>query len=357
MSSLILHDWHLEQGANFYPVNGQETVLHYGEPAAEYAALTESAGIFDLSFRGRLCLTGADNVRFLHGQVTNNVKALKMGQGCYAAVVNAKGKLEGDLNVYRMPAPLWLDFEPGLSEVIIKRFDKFIIADDVQVVEVSRHYGLLSVQGICAEQLITRLGLVAEIPSAAMSFTTLEVPGLGECHLMNMARTGSSGFDWFVPASSLKPAMEKLLTAAKAVNGRLCGWQAMEFARIEAGIPRFGADMDASNLAPEAGIEARAISYDKGCYIGQEVIARIQTYGQVAKALRRLRLDPNLPHLPEKGEPLYMGDQPVGYITSAAALPAGKGNMALGYVRREANAIGNRLRLKSKEGESTVEIV
>src|SRR5207249_5027427 len=106
-----------------------------------------------------------------------------------------------------------------------------------------------------------------------------------------------------------------------------------ETARIEAGVPRFGADMDETNLAPEAGIEQGAISYTEGCYIGQEVIARIRTYGQVAKLLRGLLLPDDLPALPPKGEKLFHGDKEVGYITSAVASPAFRRNIALGYVR------------------------
>src|SRR5205823_13062557 len=134
---------------------------------------------------------------------------------------------------------------------------------------------------------------------------------------MNLPRIGSAGFDLFVPTAALGPVTDKLITAAKAVGGRACGWQALEMARIEAGIPRFAADMDETNLPPESGIEERAVSYTKGCYIGQEVIARVRTYGQVAKALRRLRLADGLHELPRKGDKLFHGTKEAGYITSA----------------------------------------
>jgi len=189
-----------------------------------------------------------------------------------------------------------------------------------------------------------------------MGFNTVNDATLGEIYLMNRARAGSSGFDLFVPAPSLGAVMDKLIAAAKQVGGRACGWQAMEMARIEAGIPRFGADMDESNLAPEAGIENRAISYAKGCYIGQEVIARIRTYGNVAKALRRLRLADDLKELPKKGDKLYRDGKEAGYITSAVASPALKANIALGYVRKEANQAGTELILRTADGESVVKV-
>ena len=142
-----------------------------------------------------------------------------------------------------------------------------------------------------------------------------------------------------------------------SAGGRACGWQALETARIEAGIPRFGVDMDETNLPPEAGIETRAISYTKGCYIGQEVIARIRTYGQVAKELRGLRLADNSKALPVRGDKLFKDGKDVGYVTSAVASPTFKANIALGYVRRECNQPGQTLDLGSAGGLSKVEVV
>ncbi len=356
MSTLSLHEFHDGLGARFTEVNGCEVVNDYGDAAAEHAAVTGAAGAFDLSFRGRVCLTGADHVRFLNGQVTNNVKDLRAGEGCYAALVTAKGKLQSDLNIYSLPNELLLDFEPGLTGTIIERLEKYVIADDVQMTDVAPLYGLLSAQGPKAEAVVRNLTLPGDIPAKPMSFITINDTTLGEIYLMNRPRTGSSGFDLFVPVGSLGAVMDKLIAAAKQVGGRACGWQAMETARIEAGIPRFGADMDESNLAPEAGIESRAISYAKGCYIGQEVIARIRTYGNVAKALRRLRLADDLKELPHKGNKLFRDGKDAGYITSAVASPALKGNIALGYVRKEANQPGTELILRTAGGESVARV-
>ena len=141
-----------------------------------------------------------------------------------------------------------------------------------------------------------------------------------------------------------------------AHGGRWCGWQALDTARVEAGIPRFGADMEESNLAPEA-LGARAISYSKGCYIGQEVIARIRTYGQVAKALRGLRFGEAAKELPVKGARIFSGEKEVGYITSAAHSPRMGRVMALGYVRREANQAGTALLVETPGGKAAAEIV
>jgi len=357
MSLLALHEFHEGLNGRFTEVNGAEAVNDYGDWLAEHAALRESAGVLDLSFRGRLCLTGVDRARWLNGQTTNNVKDLRAGEGCYAAVVTARGKLESDLNVWRLPDELLLDFEPGHTEALTQRLEKYIIADDVQVADAGPHYSLLSVQGPKAEMVARSLGLPVEIPAKPMHFASVKDATLGEIYLMNQPRLGTQGFDLFVPAAALGAVLDKLIAAARAVGGRACGWRALEAGRIEAGIPRFGADMDETNLAPEAGIEQRAISYAKGCYIGQEVIARIRTYGQVAKSLRGLRLADDLKELPAKGDKLFHEGKDVGYITSALASPALKANIALGYARKEANQIGTRLKLRNAHGESAVQIV
>ncbi len=357
MSSLSLHEFHEGLRARFTEVNGCEAVNDYGDWLAEHAALRETAGALDLSFRGRICLTGADRLRWLNGQVTNNVKDLRPGEGCYAALITAKGKLQSDLNIFCLPDELLLDFEPGLTEAVTPRLEKYVIADDVQVVDAAAAYGLLSVQGPKAETAVRGLALPLEIPGKPMNFTSFNDATLGEIYVVNQPRTGSSGFDLFVPTAALGAVLDKLIAAARGVGGRACGWQALEGARIEAGLPRFGADMDETNLAPEAGIENRAISYSKGCYIGQEVIARIRTYGQVTKRLRGLRLADDLKELPAHGDKLFHDGKEVGYITSALASPALKMNIALGYVRKEANEIGTRLILRNANDESEVEIV
>ena len=356
MPSLALHEFHEALGARFAEVNGCEVVNDYGDVLTEHSALRESAGVLDLSFRGRICVTGGDRVRFLNGQVTNNVKDLRAGAGCYAALVTAKGKLQSDLNIYCLPDELLLDFEPGLAEIVTQRLEKFIIADDAQVVDASVYYGLLSVQGPRAETVVKGLALGLDIPAQPYSIATAKDATLGEIYVMNQPRLSTSGFDLFVPAAALGAVMDKLIASAKQAGGRACGWQALEMARIEAGVPRFGLDMDETNLASES-LDERAISYAKGCYIGQEVIARIRTYGQVAKALRGLRLADDLKTLPVKGDKLFHDGKEAGFITSALASPALKANVALGYVRKEANQIGTELILKTADGESLLKIV
>jgi folate-binding protein YgfZ len=355
MEPLSLHAFHEQLGARFAALNGSELVADYGNAPAEYDALQKRAGVLDLSFRGRLCLTGADRVRFLHGQVTNDVQRLAVGEGCYAALTTAKARMQSDLNIYRLQDELLLDFEPGLSAIVSQRLEKYIIADDVQLVEVAPHYGLLSVQGPAAAEAVR--GLAQALPGKPWASVKATEAGLGEVYCMNRSRGGGAGFDLFVPAHTLAQAAERLVAAARDVGGCACGWTALEMARIEAGLPRFGQDIDETNIPLEAGLEGHAISFNKGCYIGQEIISRIQTYSEVARALRRLLLAPGLQTLPAKGDKLIHSGKEVGYITSALASPSLNLNIALGYVRKEVNQVGTELAWRHGESDSPVRIL
>ena len=309
--------------------------LHYGY-------LRRSAGVLDMSSRSRVCVTGTDRQRFINGQVTNNVKDLKAGQGCYAALVTAKGKMQSDLFIYCLPDELLLDFEPGLTAAVTERLERYVIADDVQVVDVGSMYGMLTVQGPRSADVVRAVGL--KPPSAALNASRSESTG-AEIYSMNNARGTAMGFDVFVPAEQAGGMRERLIDAAVKVEGGASGIEALEIVRIESGIPKFGVDMDETNLASEAGIEARAINYSKGCYIGQEVISRIRAFGQVTKSLRGLRLPTELSRLPYKGDRLFHDGKEVGYVTSSCRSHALQLNVALGYVRREHNSAGTNLHL------------
>ena len=356
MNLLALHELHQTLKATFTEVNGFEAVAHYGDHRAEYAALRASAAVFDLSFRSRLCLLGADRIQFLHGQVTNDVNSLGPVHGCYAALVTTKGRMQGDLHIWNLAEELLLDFEPGFAAAVVARLEKYIVSEDVQVIDVAPHYGLLSVQGPKAAEVVAQLGLGVELPTEELRFISASDTTLGQIYLMRQSHAGELGFDLFVPMASLGAVADKLIAAAKSRGGRACGWQALEIARIEAGIPRFGVDMDETNLPPEAGIGARAMSYRKGCYIGQEVLNRLHTMGRVNRELRGLRLAGGLTELPSRGDKLFKDGKEVGHITSATVSPALSASIALGYVRREWLAAGTELTLEMKNGSSRAEV-
>ena len=255
---------------------------------AVYRALTEGAAFIDFSSRGRLCLVGADRQTFLNGQVTNNVKDLQPGQGCYAALANAKGKMTADLNIFMLADEILLDFETGLSAKVSERLEKFIIADDVRLVDASSHYGLLCVLGPKAIEKCESVGW--RVPAKPYAIDPQD-----DVYVAQTSRLGAPGVDIFYPLN--RDDISKNLPLEPA------SMEAFDTVRIEQGIPRFGVDMDENTLAPEA-LGENAISYSKGCYIGQEVIARIRTYGQVAKALRGLRFDA-ASNIPKAGDKIF----------------------------------------------------
>jgi folate-binding protein YgfZ len=174
---------------------------------------------------------------------------------------------------------------------------------------------------------------------------------------MNRPRLETSGYDLLVVTEQVEVLKKKLVAGARSVGGCECGAEAFEIARIEAGIPRFGADMDENTNPLEAGLETRAISFNKGCYIGQEVISRIHTYSEVAKSLRGLRLADDLKHLPGKGDKLFHDGKEVGFVTSGTVSPRLSAKIALGYIKREANQPGTELILRTADGESRAQIV
>jgi len=302
----------------------------------EWQALQNAAGWRDVSDRSRLCLLGEDRMAFLHGQITNDIKRLAEHTGCYAALVNAKGKMESDLFAYRLADELLLDFEPGLTGAVTTRLENFIIAEDVEVADAAPHFGQLTVQGPTAGAVLAALGLPTPGEPLAVEETALEI------FAINQPRLGTSGFDLFVPAAEVSAIKAQL-----AVHAPECGEAAFEQARVLATVPRFGVDFDESNLAPEAGIADRAISYAKGCYIGQEIIARIRTYGKVNRILRGLTLDEPVP----VGTELMLGDKEVGKLTSVASEPPA----GLAIVHRDAAEIGTEL--KAGEVKATVATV
>ena len=303
----------------------------------EFTALTEGAGWLDQSDRSRLCLLGADRARFLHGQVTNDINGLGEFTGCYAALVNAKGKMESDLFAYRLADEILLDFEPGLTAAVQARLERYVIAEDVEIADVAPHFGLLTVQGPQAEAVLTKLDLPA--PTEPLTVAQTE----DEIYIVHQPRLGTDGFDLFIPIDAMNAWRERLDTIAPR-----CQMPAFEKARVLATIPQFGVDLTTDNFPPEGGLETRAISYAKGCYIGQEIIARIRTYGKVNKVLRGLSLE----GAAAIGDPVLHEGTPVGTLSSVCHEPSA----ALAIIKRTASEPGTVLSVDTKNGSVSAQV-
>lgn len=356
MQPLELHQDHAGLGARFRAVNGFEAVEDYGDWRSEYAALRGAAAVVDLGFRGRFCLTGADRVRLLNGQVTNDIKALQPGRGCRAAFCGPKGRMIADAEIYCLADELLVDVEPGLSAPLIERLERHAVAEDVQMVDAAPYYGLLSLQGPRAATALASLGLGVRAPELDRELVTAPHPE-GDVYLARTPRLGATGFDLYAPVARLGVLWSGAVAAVRREGGAPAGFAAWEAVRFEAGIPRFGVEMDETTLPPEAGLDQDAISYTKGCYAGQETIARLRTYGQVAKALRGLRLLEPSGILPSRGATVSAGGRGVGSVASAFFSPAWGTRLAMGYLRREHNTPGAKVTVSLPDGSEAAAVV
>ena len=252
--------------------------------------------IVNRSSRGRVRLRGAEAAEFLQGQVTNDVEALAPGQGCYAALLNHKGKMRLDMRILRGPDWLWIDTEPGADTVLLKMIETYSLGRDVAWE--SADEGIVS--------LVGEPDLEVMPPDEEHSW----VEGERGIYVRTYAGVDVIGSD--LPAADASEADA-------------------ECVRIEAGIPRFGLDMDGDTIPQEAGINDRAVSFTKGCYVGQETVARLFYKGKPNRHLRGLKLSRPAEH----GQAIVLGEKDVGRIGSACVSPT-HGPIALALVRREA---------------------
>lgn len=280
--------------------------------------LRHHVGLVDLSRRDRLCLLGDDRQRFLNGQVTNDIRSLEPGQGCYTFVVNNKGIVVGDAFVHCLSDELILDLEPDCSPAFAARMSEFLVADDVEIVDVAPHFGLLSVQGPKAQAVASEIDLFQKpLPPEPGMIALLNDEEEAEIYATHRARTGSMGYDFFVASARLPELTEKLHARIIAHGGQVCGEDSLETIRIENGRPRFPVDMQPSILASELGLSEEAICYTKGCYIGQEVINRIKSIGRVKRGVIGITLQDNPSPNDLIKARLTQADRPLGFITSA----------------------------------------
>jgi folate-binding protein YgfZ len=295
--------------------------------AAEYELVREAAGLADGSARGKLRLRGADAAEFLQGQVTNDVEELAPGTGCYAALLTHKGKVQADMRVLRGDDWIWLDTEPGLEGLLLRTIRTYGIGRDVSAEDETGTHAILSLLGPAA-----RAALDAEPPAEEHSFTVGEHGLYVATHL---------GVDVICPAADVDAV--RLALGLEAVSD-----ETAECLRVEAGRPRFGLDFDTDTIPEEAGLNERAVSFTKGCYVGQETVARLHYKGKPNRHLRGLSLSEPAP----PGTQLWLGERGVGRLGSVAISPV-HGPIALAVVRREAGP-GDELRVGDGDGSATV---
>jgi folate-binding protein YgfZ len=285
---------------------------------AEYRALTEGCGLIDRSERGKLALSGVDAKRFLAGQVTNDIEALQPGAGCYAAFLTHKGKMLGDLRVLDAGDELLLDTERVALQALFDMIRRYQIGYELELHKRTVQRGLLSLIGPHA----TRVAHAQDLGVVEHANAPIEIEGIAAI----VART-DTGVDLICEADDT----DELTTSLHERGAVPVSEQAAEIVRVEHGRPRYGVDLDDSTIPQEAGLNERAVSFTKGCYVGQETVARLYYKGRPNRLLRGLRLCEPAP----AGAELRLGEKTVGRLSSAVVSPA-LGPIGLGLVRREA---------------------
>jgi glycine cleavage system T protein len=319
-------------GAVFGERDGWQVPLHYGSATAEHRAVRRTVGLADRSYRGKLRFTGKDRVAFLQGQITNDVKQLTQDRGLYAALLTIKGKMVADLELFQEGEAILMDLEPAVTEKIRAQLSRYILAADVKIEDASDKMAHLTLQGSASSDLLGKLSGEALPPFSDRSVAQKKLSG-HSVMVIKTAYTGEEGYDLLLPAASASDVWSSLMQTGQEVGIRPVGFEALESLRIEAGIPRYGVDMDEDVFPVEAGLEDTAISYTKGCYTGQEPISRIKHRGQLNRHLIGFIIEGTTP--PQKGDKVMKGEQEVGYITSGIVSPTLEKSVALGYLRRE----------------------
>ncbi len=348
-----LYGAELEAGAVFEQWFGWELPAWFADPTLEHRVIRDSVGLIDLSYRGILELTGKDSARFLNGMVTNDVKSLKPGSGQYAAMLTAHGKLLADMRIYALANGYWLDLHEELIPKVREVLERHVIADQVEVQDRSSQLVLLAVQGPASAELLAGLGIGGAKGLAEYQHLEATIKGT-PVQVIRASETGEEGFVAVTPVATSAAVWLSLLQAGRDQHLRPVGMKALNSLRIEAGIPWCGIDMDETNLLQEAGLE-RAASFSKGCYIGQETVARIAHRGHINWHLVGLLIEGG--EAPEVGAKLLHEQREVGRITSAVHSPTLDRPIALGYVRREQMTPGATLEFQTQKGASFAEIV
>jgi tRNA-modifying protein YgfZ len=307
--------------------------------ATDYRAITESCGLLDRSERGKLALTGVDARSFLQGQVTNDVEGLSPGEGCYAAFLTPKGKMLGDLRILDAGDEVLLDTERAALQGLFNMIRRFSLGYDVELHKRTLERGLLSLIG---PEAVAIAG-AGDLGADEHAHVPVEVPGSG---VTARAIRTDVGVDLLCSSEGV----EGLRAALEDAGAVPVSESAAEVLRVERGRPRYGIDLDDSVIPQEAGLNERAVSFTKGCYVGQETVARLYYRGKPNRQLRGLRLS----GAASPGDELTFDGRVVGRLASIAESPR-LGTIALALVRREAPP-GTHVAV-SGAGEATAEVV
>jgi folate-binding protein YgfZ len=318
--------------------------------ASAYDAARHRAALIDRSDRGRIVVSGVDRASYLQGLLTNDIVALAAGQGCYAAYLTAQGRMIADLHVYELGDVIVLTMAGDVKDAVLAKLDQFIFGEDVQLGDVTDTFAQLAVVGPEASRVVASVisGVTVATLAALPEHGNVRAQWAGGAAIVaRVSDTGEPGFDLFVE----RPRADELKAALSAIDVAPIDAATAEAIRIESGVALFHRDMDEETIPLEAGIESRAISFTKGCYVGQEVVIRVmhRGHGRVARKLVGLTFDGSRP--PAPGVKIRAGDREIGEVTSSTTSPALQRPIALGYVRRDFVEPGTQVSVDGLDGQ------
>ena len=353
MKRLPMHAHHDRLGGVFGPIGDWELPLYYGDPEAEALRMRKTGGFMDRSFMGKLHVKGKDALQFLQGMVTNDLNLVSLEKGIYSLIVTIKGKIVADLTIYQLDeGGFLLILQPELTHPIQTLLDRYIIASQVEIQDVTDQWGILSLHGPRVTPLLEGILMGSFKDKEAYSVDSLLWRGQ-RVWIMPRFELGEKGFDLFTSVETMVPLWEEILEEGKKDEIFPFGSQTYEILRIEAGTPVFGSELDETVFPLEAGVD-HAVNYDKGCYIGQETITRMKFRGRVNR--HRIGFEVQGEELPKKGDRLFFEGKEVGIVSSTVFSPSLKKIIGMGYVRKEQSSSGTPLVLKGLSGQYDVTV-
>lgn len=343
MKQSALHTAHQRLGALFGPAGEWEMPVHYGDPVAEHHAVRTGVGIADLSHRGLLHVTGEDRVTWLQSIISNDILPLRPGDWLYSSFMTHKGKILSCFRVYRLEDYLLVEDAGEAGAVTYDTFRKFLLyGTKAKMKNGADTWGIVLVSGPKAPDLI-RQALGADVTGLQPgTFLTQDLNG--HTALIAAAQeTGEHDVEILMPNEAMDQVWSRLWEAGATVDLRAVGTAARESLRIEAGIPKLGPDLNERIVPPEANLEGKAFSLSKGCYPGQEVVARMDTYGTVKRRLVGLVIDSPEAPVPSPDAKVFSADREVGWVSSAIHSPTLNKTLAFAFPLRDFTAPGTAL--------------
>jgi folate-binding protein YgfZ len=322
---------------------------------SEYRQIREGAGLIDVSHRGKIELVGPDAASFLHNLSTNDIRSLASGAGCEIFLTNAKGKVVAFGWVYRLPnessAPtFWLDVDPAATGNAIQHLNKYLISEQVEIAERTKEFAQFYLIGAKAGEVLQKASGEDLAGWREMQCGILSLSDSITVQVRFHRRLRADCFEIIIPRGQSDKIFEMIQNAGAGITSL----ETLEILRVEAGVPTYGIDIDENVLAPEVGRTSQAISYSKGCYLGQETIVRIRDLGHVNRKLMGLKIQGSST-LP-RGSKIFREDKEIGEVTSSVLSARLGTGIGLAYLHRSCQTVGTRVEVAAETGRVPAEV-